>query len=144
GFPVAYTDTVAQWAFFDQAVERIAALPGVQSAAIASGLPAARQGFNGNGFEIEGQRYLKPSDYPPTRIASVTPDFFTTLSIKTLRGRTIMPSDRANAPPIVVVNKAFVDKFFPTVDPIGRRIRIGGANTTAPWLTIVGIVGNVF
>jgi predicted permease len=144
GFPVAYTDTVAQWQFFDEAVERVAALPGVQSAAIASGLPAARQGFNGNGFEIEGQRYLKPSDYPPTRSASVTPDFFKTLGIPTLRGRTITSSDRVDAPPIVVVNKAFVDKFFPSTDPIGRRIRLGGANTKAPWLTIVGIVGNVF
>jgi putative ABC transport system permease protein len=144
GFPSVYTDTVAQWQFFDQVVERIAALPGVQSAAISSGLPAARQGFGGTSFAIEGQRYLKDNDYPGTRQVSVTPDFFKTLTIPTLQGRVFTASDRPGSLPVVVANKAFVDKFFKGVDPIGRRIRLGGAKSTAPWVTIVGVVGNVF
>ncbi len=59
--------------------ERVSALPGVQSASISSGLPAARQGFGGNNFAVEGQTYLKDKDYPNARWLSVTPDFFTTL-----------------------------------------------------------------
>ncbi|HEY4303577.1 MAG TPA: ABC transporter permease [Gemmatimonadaceae bacterium] len=144
GFPSVYTDTVAQWQFFDEVVDRVAALPGIQSAAIASGLPAARQGFNGNSFEIEGQRYLKDTDYPVTRQASVTPDFFKTLTVATLRGRTFNASDRVGAPPVVVVNKAFVDKFFPNADPIGRRIRLHRTKNPPEWSTVVGIVGNMF
>src|SRR5262249_13314557 len=46
--------------------------------------------------------------------------------------------------PVVIVNRAFVTKYFPTIDPIGRRIRLGGSKSTQPWATIVGVVGNVF
>jgi len=144
GFPAGYTDSIAQWQFFDQAVERLAALPGVRSAAIASGLPAARQGFNGTSFAIEGQTYLKEKDYPGTRFASVTPDFFKTLTVPTLQGRIFTSADRAGSLPVVVATQGFVDKFFKGVNPIGRRIRLGGPNGTAPWATIVGVVGNVF
>lgn len=144
GFPSSYTDTLAQWRFFDQVVERVAALPGVQSAALSSGLPAARTGFGGSAFAIEGQTYLKDKDYPGTRQASVTPDFFATLSIPTLQGRVFTSEDRVESLPVVVVNRAFVSKFYKDANPIGRRIRLGGARSTAPWATIVGVVGNVF
>jgi putative ABC transport system permease protein len=144
GFPTAYTDTVAEWRFFDQVIERIAGLPGVQSAALASGLPAARQGFNGATFSVEGQTYLQDKDYPNTRTASVTPGFFNTLKIPLLQGRVFSETDRPGALDVVIVNKLFADKFFKNTDPVGRRIRLGGAKSTAPWLTIVGVVGNVF
>ncbi|HEX8944070.1 MAG TPA: ABC transporter permease, partial [Gemmatimonadaceae bacterium] len=87
GFPAAYTDTLAEWRFFDQVVERVSTLPGVQSAALSSGLPAARQGFGGNSFSIEGQTYLKDKDYPRTRSMAVTPSFFKTLSVPLRQGR---------------------------------------------------------
>jgi putative ABC transport system permease protein len=144
GFPAAYTDTLAQWRFFDQAVERVSGLPSVQSAAISSGLPAARQGFGGATFAIEGQTYLKDKDYPNTRSMSVTPNFFKTLNISLRQGRLISDADRVGAPNVVVVNRAFADKFFKNTDPIGRRIRLGGSKSTAPWSTIVGIVNNTF
>lgn len=144
GFPAAYTDTVAQWQFFDQVSEKLAALPGAQSAAIATGLPAARQGLNGSNFAIEGQTYLKDKDYPNTRWAAVTPGFLSTLTIPLLQGRGITAEDRTGALPVVVVNKTFVDKYYKNGDVIGRRIRFGSSKSTAPWMTVVGVVGNVF
>ena len=144
GFPSAYTDTVAQWQFFDQVADKLATLPGVQAASISSGLPAARQGLGGTPFALEGQTYLKDKDYPFARQASVTPGFFSTLTIPTVQGRVFTAQDRADALPVVVVNKAFVDKYYPKGDAIGRRVRVGGSKSTAPWATIVGIVGNVF
>ena len=53
-----------------------------------------------------------------------------------LEGRTFTESDRPGALPVVIVNKSFVKKYFPTVDPIGRRIRLGGPKSTAPYLTL--------
>jgi putative ABC transport system permease protein len=144
GFPVAYTDTLAEWRFFDDLLQRVSALPGVQSAAITSGLPAARQGFGGNLFSIEGQTYLKDKDYPNARFASATPNLFTVLKTPVLEGRAFNESDRPGGLEVVVVNKAFVKKYFPNVEPIGRRIRVGGSKSTAPWLTIVGVVGDMF
>ena len=144
GFPTAYTDTLAEWRFFDQAVERVSALPGVQSAALSSGLPAARQGFGGTSFAVEGQTYLKDKDRPRTRSMAVTPNFFKTLNIPLRQGRIFTEADRPGALSVVLVNQSFVDKFFKNTDPIGRRIRLGAPTGTAPWLTIVGVVGNTF
>jgi predicted permease len=144
GFPAVYTDTLAEWRFFDQVLERVAALPSVQSATLTSGLPAARQGIGGANFHMEGQTYLKDKDYPNAGWLSVTPNFFATIKTPILQGRSFTDADRVDALPVVIVNEAFVKKFFPNVDPIGKRIRIGGPRSTAPWSTIVGVTGDVF
>src|SRR5262249_17943765 len=99
---------------------------------------------NGTPFAVEGQTYLKDKDYPFTRSLSITPQFFTTLKIPLAEGRAFTDADRAGALPVIVVNRAFVAKYFSTVDPIGRRVRLGGSKSTQPWSTIVGVVGDVF
>ncbi|HEY4137567.1 MAG TPA: ABC transporter permease, partial [Casimicrobiaceae bacterium] len=139
GFPAAYTDTLAEWRFFDQMLERVSALPGVRAAAISSGLPATRQRLGGTNFSIEGQSYVQPKDYPVTGNGAVTPSFFATLEVPIVQGRGFATSDREGSLPVVIVNRAFVDKFYKNVDPMGRRIRLGGAKSTQPWLTIVGV-----
>jgi putative ABC transport system permease protein len=144
GFPAAYTDTAAEWRFFDQVVERVNALPGVKSASLSSGLPAARSGFNGNNFAIEGQTYLKDKDYPNSRSLAVTPKYFATLNTPLTAGRNFTESDRDGAPRVVLVNKTFAAKFFKNGDPIGKRIRLGGSRSTAPWSTVIGVVGDQF
>jgi predicted permease len=144
GFPVAYTDTAAQRLFFQQLDERVAAIPGVHAASISSGLPGAQQGMNGGRFAIEGATYAKDADYPSMRWLSVTPGFFETLDIPLRRGRLFASSDRLDALPVVIVTERFVKQFFNDADPIGRRIRFGASESTAPWVTIVGIVPDVF
>ena len=143
GFPAAYTDTAAQARFFDQAVQRVAALPGVQSAAIAVGLPGAQQGLNGFRFSIEGATYAKDKDHPNTRATSVTPGFFSTLNIPIVAGRGFTEADREGSLPVAVVTRSFVAKHFKDRDPIGRRIRSAN-DQKLPWLTIVGVTGDVF
>ena len=143
GFPAAYTDTAAQARFFDQAVQRVAALPGVQSAAIAVGLPGAQQGLNGFRFSIEGASYAKDKDHPNTRATSVTPGFFSTLNIPIVAGRGFTEADREGSLPVAVVTRSFVAKHFKDKDPIGRRIR-NANDQKLPWLTIVGVAADVF
>jgi len=143
GFPAAYTDTAAQARFFDQAVQRVAALPGVQSAAIAVGLPGAQQGLNGFRFSIEGASYAKDKDHPNTRATSVTPGFFSTLNIPIVAGRGFTEADREGSLPVAVVTRSFVAKHFKDKDPIGRRIRSAN-DQKLPWLTIVGVAADVF
>jgi putative ABC transport system permease protein len=74
----------------------------------------------------------------------VTPGFFSTLQLPINAGRGFTESDREGALPVAIVNRAFAAKYFPNVDPIGRRIRVGRSHSTAPWLTIVGVVPDVF
>ncbi|HVX39962.1 MAG TPA: ABC transporter permease [Gemmatimonadaceae bacterium] len=144
GFPAAYTDTVAQAAFFDQVLQRVSALPGVRSAALSSGLPATRQGYSFNSFGLEGQTYLKDKDYPVAHWLAVTPTFFATLNTPVVAGRAFNASDREGSLPVAIVNRAFAAKYFKNGDPIGHRIRMGRSASTAPWLTIVGVVGDMF
>jgi predicted permease len=144
GFPSAYTDTAAEWRFFDQVVERVSALPGVQSASISSGLPGAQQGYGGTTFGMEGQTYIKDKDMPNARSLSVSPAFFATLRTPIVSGRAFSLADRSDGLPVAIVNAAFVKKFFKTTDPIGKRIRTGGPDSKGPWMTIVGVAGDMF
>lgn len=144
GFPSSYTDTIAQKQFFEQLAERAAELPGVQAAAVASGLPGAQQGLNFNLVQLEGTSYERPQDIPNVRIASVTPGFFPTLEIPLRQGRLLSASDREGALPVAVVNERFVRQHYPDGNAIGRRVRVGGLLTTEPWVTIVGVVPDLF
>ena len=144
GFPAGYTDTVAQRQFFTQLAERTAQLPGVQAAAISSGLPGARQGLGGTNFAVEGKAYARNTDYPNTRTLSVTPGFFATLSIPVRSGRLFESGDRVGTLPVAVVNERFARQFFGAESPLGHRIRYGQADSKEAWLTIVGVVPDVF
>jgi putative ABC transport system permease protein len=144
GYPVVYTDTLRQQRFFRQLRERVAALPGVRAAAVSSGLPGAQQGLGGDRFALEGSTYARDQDYPTTRTASVTPGFFATLNIPLLRGRLLTEADRGDAPQVAVVTQRFVERFLAGKDPLGLRIRLGASHSTEPWLTIVGVVPDIF
>jgi putative ABC transport system permease protein len=143
GFPATYTDTLMQKQFFVQLRDRLAALPGARGATIASGLPGV--GANGGNFTVEGTTYATDRDVPNARWAAVAPGFFETFAIPKIEGRLLGAEDRSDAMPVAVVNRAFVDKYLPgSGDPIGRRIRQGGRDSKATWMTIVGVVPNLF
>lgn len=144
GFPTTYTDTLAEWRFFDDVVERVVALPGVQTAALSSGLPAADPGFGVGTFAIEGKAYLEDKDYPSARAASVTPRFFDVIGTPMFSGRGFTDADRPGALPVVIVNRAFAKKYFLGAEPLGRRLRIRDTTNANSWLTVVGVVGNTF
>ena len=144
GFPVGYSDTAAQKRFYDQLQQQVAILPGVTSAMIASGLPSGDRSFDGDVFALEGKAYAKDADYKSIRTASATPDFFATLQIPLRRGRLFNSGDRENTVPVAIVNEGFAKKYYPGDDALGHRVRLGGSKSTQPWLTIVGVVGDVF
>jgi putative ABC transport system permease protein len=144
GYPSVYTDTARQQQFFRELALRVRALPGVVAAATSSGLPGAQQGLGGTRFALEGAEYARPQDYPRTRTVSVSPGFFETLDIPLSRGRLLTDQDRENTPAVAVVTQRFVDRFLKGQDPLGRRVRLSPTDSTQPWLTIVGVVRNVF
>ena len=142
GFPDAYQDTIAQRRFFEQLDARLTALPGAVGATLTTQLPGV--GANSSNFGVEGVTYTKDADYPRTGTYAVTPGFFSTFGLHTVRGRAFTTADRVDALPAAIVNQAFAAKYFPGADPIGRRIRLGDSHSTAPWMIIVGIVPNTY
>jgi putative ABC transport system permease protein len=101
-------------------------------------------GSNGGTFTVDGATYNADRDVPNARWAAVSAGFFETFAIPILQGRGIASTDRAESDPVVVVNRAFADRFFPKGSPIGRRIRMGGRDSRQPWLTVVGVVPTTF
>jgi putative ABC transport system permease protein len=144
-FNLSLTDqynVARQIAFSDRLLERLRALPGVESAAFGYPLPLMGDRMTIS-FDIK-ERPAAPPDRPHADIAIVTPGYFHTLRIPILRGRDFIEQDDAKAPPVLVVNKAFADKFFPGEDVIGKRIESGATNGTGHTVAseIVGLVGN--
>ena len=119
--------------------QRLASLPGVTAAALAGGLPPLRR-INANDTEIEG--YQQTPDGPAQNVDYwnvVSNDYFKTLKIKTIEGRTFEPADdNDQAQRVVVVNQALAKRFWKG-SPIGRRVNPGFA-TPKVWATIVGVV----
>ena len=126
-------------AFQDQLLERLRALPGVESAALAGQIP---MGGNGDswGFHIEGREPANPADSPSVERYSITPDYFSVMRIPLLRGRGIADSDTSRTMAVIVISETTA-QLWGGEDPLGRRVRIGGSDSA--WRTVVGIVGDV-
>jgi putative ABC transport system permease protein len=127
--------------FYEQALSRIRALPGVLSAGATSQIPLGGN-LDGYGVHIEGRYEPNPEQAPSADRYSVTPGYLAAMRIPVLRGRGVTDADRRDAPMVVLINQTLAKNEFSDGDgnPIGRRVRIGGPN--APWRTIVGVVGD--
>ena len=125
-------------AFFQQLIERAQSVPGVQVVAAAKHLPLSGDNMN-FAFDIEG-RPFPPGRSPGADCRFVTPDYFKALRISLIKGRVFSESDGPQAPPVLLINKAMADRFFPNEDPIGKRMQLGINNFAGQ---IVGIVGDV-
>jgi len=130
-----YPTAAARLAFFEEINARLAAIPGVQSAAYANDFPM--RGGWGGGLLVDGPAGLVPAE---ADFQAVSDTYFSTLGIPLLRGRLFTDADRLGAPPAVLVSQTFASRLLPGRDPIGVRIR---RNATAPALTIVGVVGEI-
>lgn len=145
GLPEAdadYADVARRIRFFEEVEARIAAEPEVQSVALASVLPGFWAGQSR--LTVEGLQYERPTDHPFVRNAVISPGFFETLGVPMVQGRGFGPQDREESVPVAIVNQSFADLHFPEGDLVGRRIQLGGAESDQPWLTIVGIVPDLY
>ncbi|HEU4927903.1 MAG TPA: ABC transporter permease [Vicinamibacterales bacterium] len=123
-----------QHAFTRALLERAARLPGVEAAAIAGNHPLD-PGFT-NSFTIVG-REAEARTWPEISMRRVTPSYFATMGLLTLRGRVLSDADGTTSAPVALINQAAAERFFPGRDPIGAQIRFWGTSRT-----IVGVVTN--
>jgi putative ABC transport system permease protein len=138
---MSVTAVQGDWAgFHTRALERVSALPGVQKAAFAWGVPLTGNDWPGR-VEIEGQPPAgSPAERIPIPLRSVTPGYFSLLGQSIADGRDIRSTDSRDAPRVAVVNRAFVDQYFPGANPIGKKIWPGGRQR--PHVEIVGVATN--
>jgi putative ABC transport system permease protein len=134
----------SEWANFHRhALERVSAIPGVQYAAFAWGVPLTGNNWPAT-LEIEGQPpAIKESEKTALPLRAVTEDYFKLMGVAILAGREFRASDERRTdemPNVAIVNQAFVDRYFPHVNPIGRKIWLNGRDKAAA--EIVGEVSN--
>jgi len=134
GLPPSST-AAQQDAFYEQVVEGLRALPGVESVGAVSRLPLSG-GNSGRSFMIPGDSAGYSAD-----IRVSTPDYFRAMEIPLLKGRTFTDADRGNGLNLVLINDALARAAFPGRDPIGRQLTNFGPDSIA--LTIIGVIGNV-
>ncbi|HEV7797282.1 MAG TPA: ABC transporter permease, partial [Pyrinomonadaceae bacterium] len=129
-------------AFYQQATDRIAALPGVKAAGLTSVLPLS-DNFDGRGLAVE--------DHPKARGEEISVDLYVTtagylraLEIPLLKGRAITEHDTKDSENVALINRTMAEALWPNVDPIGKRIKFPGDDRRPqPWRTIVGVVSDV-
>jgi len=138
---VTDVQSYSTWASFHrQALERVAALPGVQYAAFAWGVPLTGNNWPAT-LEIEGQPpAVKESDRIALPLRAVTPDYFKLMSLPLMEGREFRSTDDDKAPKVAIVNQAFADHYFPHGNALGRKIWMNGRDK--PGMEIVGEITN--
>ena len=136
--PTDYPDRVARQQFFDDLLEGLRGIPGVESASLASALPALGSGRASYG--VEGVAYQSDQDYPSANRAYIMPDFFETFGVGLLEGRSFTQQDREGALLTAVVNQSFAQRHFGQESALGRRFRLGRLESEEPYLTIIGVV----
>ncbi len=141
-FASDYPDADRLRRFWEDLETRLKDKPGVRSVGLASSPPAL--GAGQVAFSIEGRTYPSDRDYPLARQVVVTPGFFDTFESRMREGRNIRATDEAGSMPVILVNESFVRRFFPGELVLGKRIRLGRANTTRPWMTIIGVVPDLW
>ena len=155
-----YREDAARVRFFQQALERVRQVPGVESAGLTSQLPlSGDQDVYGVVFDKDLAGNATPdADKDPFFRYAVTPGYLETMRIPLLRGRLLtdhdssdvshycfQPQQCGSAPAAVLISESFAKRKFGSQDPIGRRVRLGPAalRPDTPWAAIVGIVGDV-
>jgi putative ABC transport system permease protein len=126
--------------FYNEAERRIKNIPGVQHAAFTVMLPLSGSNTDSS-FIIEGQDPKMTGAYPDEEIRDITPDYFRVLETPLLKGRFFTEADTVDSPQVVIVNQAFVKKYFRDGEALGKRI--SRDDTDPKWATIVGVVADI-
>jgi predicted permease len=141
-FESTYPDSASRVRFWTALDERLQALPGQSGVGLSTALPGL-WGWWQN-FALEGKTYAKEQDFPSTRFVAVTPGWFGAFKIQPLEGRLLGPGDIGGTLPVAVVTQRFAREQLGQGSPLGKRIRMGGIESKSPWLTVVGVIPDIW
>jgi putative ABC transport system permease protein len=132
--------------FYDALVQKLEAVPGVRSVGLTISLPPNLLQVTDN-FMVEGQVLPPHQSAPVGPVVMASDALFSTLGVPLIRGRFFDARDEVGGAPTVIVNEALATKYLPGVDPVGRRLKIGGPERPIgpkiQWMEIVGVVGDI-
>ncbi len=127
--------------FYADVLDRLRAVPGVSAASGVAYLGMGREPRSPRDFYIQGRPEGRPGERPQAEYHAIMADYFKTLEIPIRAGRDFDRTDTPERPPVAIVNETLARNAFPGESPIGQRIRTG-TSPRAPWMEIVGVVGD--
>ena len=127
--------------FWRRVVASVEVLPGVESASVSRGLPIAD--WAGQFFTTSDQPNPPAGQVPDANYVVAGPDYFRALQIPLLAGRSFGEHDTGTSEHVVIVNEQLARTYWPGQSPLGKQLRMGSPSGAAPWLTVVGVAGNV-
>jgi putative ABC transport system permease protein len=125
--------------YYRRLVERVRTVPGVIEAGMASLLPFS-SGRPSGPVEFEGKRI---EGTVPAEFCSVTPGYFSAQGIPIIRGRDFSDRDKAEMPPVAIIDERLARSVFGDTDPLGKRIKFAVITDSTPWIEIIGVVGHI-
>jgi putative ABC transport system permease protein len=128
--------------FYDELLARVRALPGVKNASTISDLFLSNTPSSGT-FTLEDRPPFPPSEQIEATTDFVSPGFFEAMQVRLVRGRFFDERDQDGAPPALVINETFAQRYWPNQDPVGKRLVFGSPGPRNPWITIVGVAGDM-
>jgi putative ABC transport system permease protein len=137
-----YEEEEKRRAFFQQLIERVRSVPGVESAGAVSNLPLGGSRW-GRSLTVEGRPVLSVGEAPVINHCVITPDYFRSMGIPLLTGRDFNETDNKDSLKVTVIDERLAREYWPNESPVGKRIRFGPPESNEPWHTIVGVVGEV-
>jgi predicted permease len=138
-----YGDRAAQVGFYQQVLQKIRSIPGVEAAGTIHPMPL-RGAVAPSPFLIEGQPVPGPGNQQETPFWLAGPGYFEAMQIPLIRGRYLLAADTSDSQPVALVNQSFASRFLDGVEPLGQRFAFGrDPAQVGSWATIVGVVGDV-
>jgi putative ABC transport system permease protein len=128
--------------FYQAALERVQALPGVEAAGITNAAPIITPGMR-NFIIIEGKPDPPPGQPQLANNRVVSPDYFRTLGVPLLQGRLLAAQDNAQAPAVALINQAMARRYWGDENPVGKRFGAAWNASNVSWATVVGVVGDI-
>lgn len=137
-----YRDGKQVVGFYQQLLDRMETVPGVRSVGAISSV-FLTDTPNSTNFSIEGRPVPVGAESIEVPLDSISPSYFKVMGIPLLRGREFDNRDVEGATPVVIINDTFARRFFPGEDPVGKRFVYGSPDPRNPWITIVGVAGDM-
>jgi putative ABC transport system permease protein len=126
--------------FLDAVVAQLAGAPGLERATPVNAPPFVGTGWDAVEYTAEGQSREQARTNPSLNFEAVHANHFATLGVPVVRGRAFTETDRPGAPEVAIVSEDVAARIWPGEDPIGKRLKLGGADFKDPWRTVVGVV----
>jgi putative ABC transport system permease protein len=138
----SYPEPQQRAKFYRRLEERLKATPGVVSVGAVTRLPLQQAGNITSTLLIDG-RPGPEGARPEVDFRRASPDYFETMGVPLLEGRAFVEQDATDEQPVALVNEAMARRYWPGESAVGRRIKLGANPDASPWITVVGVVGNV-